>query len=89
MYLLSQPADVFEVGVSGGGRRRPQVRVDVRQSVWEQRGDVGVDGGEPGAGRGAVFAAQDHRVLAVRGVELQQPECNQNEGRSDTKSSSH
>ncbi|TNN29202.1 hypothetical protein EYF80_060651 [Liparis tanakae] len=71
-YLFGQPADVFEVGVRGGGRR-PQVGVDVSQRVRQQGGDVGVHGGEPAAGRGAVLTAQNHRVLAVRGVELQQP----------------
>lgn len=57
----------------GGGGRGTQVGVDVGQGVRQQGGDVGVDGGEPGVGGGAVFAAQHHGVLAVWGVELQQP----------------
>lgn len=71
-YLFGQPADVLEMGVRGG--RGPQVGVDVGQRVRQQGGDVGVDGGEPGVGGGAVLAAQHHRVLAVRGVQLQEPE---------------
>lgn len=71
-YLFSQPPDVFEVGVCGG--RGPKVGVDVSQRMWQQGGDVGVDGGEPGVGGGAVLTAQHHRVLAVWGVELQQSE---------------
>lgn len=73
-YLLSQPPDVFEVGVCGGGGRGPQVGVDVSQGLRQQSGDVGVDGSEPGVGSGAVFTAQHHRVLAVWRVELQQSE---------------
>ena len=73
-YLFGHPADVLEVGVAGGGGDRgPQVGVDVGQHVWEQRGDVGVDGGEPGVSGGRVLAAQHHRVLPVGGVQLQQP----------------
>lgn len=59
------------MGVCGGRGRGPQVGVDVSQGLWQQGGDVGVDGGEPGVGGGAVFTAQHHRVLAVRGMELQ------------------
>lgn len=70
-YLFSQPADVFEVGVCGRRGRGTQVGVNVSQSLWQQGGDVGVDGGEPGVGAGAVFTAQHHCVLAVRGMELQ------------------
>lgn len=47
------------------------------QGVGQQGGNVGVDGSVPGVGAGPVFAAQHHRVLAVRGVELQQPEWDQ------------
>lgn len=43
------------------------------QGLWQQGGNVGVDGSEPGVGGGAVFTSQDHRVLAVWGMELQQP----------------
>jgi len=60
--------------VCGGRRRGPQVSVDVSQGVRQQSGDVGVDRGEPGAGRGSVLTAQDHRVLPVWGVQLQQSE---------------
>lgn len=56
----------------GGCRRSPQVGVDVRQGLRQQRGDVGVHGGEPGVGSGSVFTAQDHRVLAVWGMQLQE-----------------
>lgn len=73
LYLLSQPADVLEVGVRGGAGRGTQVGVDVGQGVRQQGGHVGVDRREPGVGGGAVFAAQHHSVLAVRGVKLQQP----------------
>lgn len=54
--------------------RGTQVGVNVSQSLRQQGGDVGVDGGEPGVGAGAVFTAQHHCVLAVRGMELQEPE---------------
>lgn len=57
----------------GRGGRGTQVSVDVGQGVRQQGGHVGVHCREPGVGRGAVFAAQHHGVLAVRGVELQQP----------------
>lgn len=33
-----------------------------------------MDGGEPGVGRGAVFTAQNHGMLTVRGMELQKSE---------------
>lgn len=72
-HLFGQPADVFEVGVCGRGQRGPQVGVDVGQHLRQQGRDVGVHGGEPGVGRGGVLAAQHHRVLAVRRVQLQQP----------------
>lgn len=70
-HLLSQPADVLEVGVRGGGGRGTQVGVDVGQGVRQQGGHVGVDRREPRVGRGAVLAAQHHSVLAVWGMELQ------------------
>lgn len=73
-YLFSQPADVFEMGVCGGWGWGPQVGVDVSQGLWQQGGNVGVDGGEPGVGSGCVLTAQHHRVLAVWGVKLQQSE---------------
>lgn len=73
MYLFSQPANVFEVWVCGGHRWGPQVGVDVRQGLWQQGSDVGVDGSEPGVGRRPIFTSQYHRVLAVWGMELQQP----------------
>lgn len=44
----------------------------MRQHLWQQGGDVCVHGSEPGVGRGGVFAAQHHRVLAVWRVKLQQ-----------------
>lgn len=75
-YLFSQPADVFKVGVCGGCRRGPQVGVDVCQRLRQESGYVGVYGSEPGAGCGSVFTAQHHGVLAVRGVQLQQPAWN-------------
>lgn len=80
-HLLSQPADVFEVGVRGRGGRGTQVGVDVGQRVRQQRGHVGVDCREPRVGRGAVFAPQHHGVLAVRGVKLQQPAGGDRSGR--------
>lgn len=40
------------------------------QGLWQQGGNVGVDGSEPGVGGGAVFTSQHHRVLAVWGMEL-------------------
>lgn len=36
------------------------------QDLWQQGGDVCVDGSEPGVGGGGVFTAQHHRMLAVR-----------------------
>lgn len=68
----------------GGRGRGPQVGVDVSQGVRQQSGDVGVDGGEPGVGGGAVFAAQHHRVLAVWGVELQKSEWDKGNVSADT-----
>lgn len=65
------------MGVCGGWWRGSQVGVDVSQDLWQQGGDVGVDGGKPGVGSGAVFTAQHHRVLAVWGMELQQSELDE------------
>ncbi len=62
------------MGVCGGRGRGPQVSVDVSQDLWQEGGNVGVDGSEPGVGGGAVFTAQHHRVLAVWRMELQQSE---------------
>lgn len=56
------------------GSRGPHVGIDVSQGLWQQGGNVGVDGSEPGVGGGTVFTAQHHRVLAVRGMKLQQSE---------------
>lgn len=61
------------MGVRGGRGRRPQVGTDVSQGLRQQGGDVGVDGSEPGVGRRGVFTAQHHGVLAIWGVELQEP----------------
>ena len=58
----------------GGRGCSPQVSIDVRQGLWQQGGNVGVDGSKPGVGGGAVFTSQHHRVLAVWGMELQQSE---------------
>lgn len=48
---------MFQVGVRGGRGRGPQVGIDVSQDLWQQGSNVGVDGGEPGVGGGAVFTA--------------------------------
>lgn len=71
-YLFRKPPDVFEVGVRRN--RCPHVGIDVSQGLWQEGGDVGVDGGEPGIGSGAIFTAQHHCVLTVWGMELQQSE---------------
>lgn len=66
------------MGVCGGRRRDSQVGVDVSQDLWQQGGNVCVDGSEPGVSRGGVFTAQHHRMLAVWRVKLQQSESGKN-----------
>lgn len=70
VYLLCEPADVFELCVCVGGA---QVGVDVCECVWQQCSRVRVYGGEPGVCSGRVLTAQNHQVLAVRRMQLQQP----------------
>lgn len=71
----------------GGRGRGPQVSVDVSQSLRQQGGNVGVDGSEPGVGGRSVFTAQHHRVLAVRGMELQQSERDKRNVRTESAAS--
>lgn len=70
VYLLRQPADVFERAVRV---RVTQKGVNVDERLWQQRSDVCVNGCEPAVSTGPVFTPQHHGVLTVWRVKLQQP----------------
>lgn len=73
VYLLSQPGDVLHLPATSRGAARAQRGVELGQDLGQQRGDVGVQGTEPGVGRGCVPAPQHQHVPAVRRVQLDQP----------------
>lgn len=81
-YLLSQPGDVLHLPATSRGAARAQRGVELCQDLGQQGGDVGVQGTEPGVGRGRVPAPQHQRVPAVRGVQLDQPARGQGQGHS-------
>lgn len=64
-YLLGQPGDVLHLPAASRGAARAQRGIELGQDLWQQRGDVGVQGTEPGVGRGRVPAPQHQSVPAV------------------------